>query len=490
MDVLVGSSGRHFGGNVKHTPRAAIAAILALVGGTPASPDGAIPPDVLGTAQALREKAFSGTRGSRWVRELTDSCGPRLTGSEGYRCAVNWALATLKAQRLANVRTEPVKVHVWVRGIETGEIVSPVRQKLVLTALGGSVPTESSGLEAEVIEMPSLEALAGNPESVRGKIVFFNKRMERHSTGAGYGSAVDVRTHGAARAGALGAVGVLIRSIGTDHDRTPHTGATDYDEKGPRIPAAALSIPDAELLERIIKDRKPVRVRMTLSCHDAPGVETANVMGEIPGRTRPDEVVLLGAHLDSWDLGTGAIDDAAGCGIVLEAARLIRELPVPPARTIRVVFFANEENGLAGGKAYAEAHRAELDRHVAALESDSGTGAPLGFSWNAGPSSEPVIRAIGELLEPLGAGELHGDGGGGADISPLRAAGVPLFSVRQDTSRYFDYHHTADDTFDKIEPEALDRNIAAVAAFAWVAASLPHDLERIPPEKRTTPRRR
>ncbi len=477
---------------MRHIWRAAVggASILAVAAGVPASPDSAIPPEVRATAQALREKAFSGTRGSRWVRELTDFCGPRLTGSEGFRCAVSWALATMKAQRLVNVRAEKVTAPGWVRGIETGEIVSPVRQRLVLTALGGSVPTEPAGLEAEVVEMPSLEALAGNPESVRGKIVFFDKRMERHSTGSGYGSAVDVRTHGAARAGALGAVGVLIRSIGTDHNRIPHTGATDYEENGPRIPAAALSIPDAELLERVLKDGKPVRVRMTLACHGTPDVDAANVIGEIPGRGHPEEIVLLGAHLDSWDLGTGAIDDAAGCGIILEAARLIRDLPVSPARTIRVVLFANEENGLAGGKTYAQTHRAELERHVAALESDSGTGAPMGFSWNAGPSSETVIRAIGELLEPLGAGELLGDGGGGADISPLREAGVPLFSLRQDASRYFDYHHTANDTFDKIEPEALDRNVAAVAAFAWVAASLPHGLERIPPEKRTPRRRR
>jgi hypothetical protein len=396
----------------------------------------------------------------------------------------------MKSLGFANVHAEKVNARGWRRGVETGEIVSPVHQKLVLAALGGSVPTDPAGLEAEVIEMASLEALATGPESARGKIVFFNKRMQRHADGSGYGSAVDVRTLGPARAGALGALGVLIRSVGTDHDRTPHTGATDYDEKGPRIPAAALSIPDAELLERLLRDGRPVRVRMTLSCHETPDVETANVVGEIPGRFRASEIVLLGGHLDSWDLGTGAIDDAAGCGIVLEAARLIGELPARPRRTIRVVLFANEENGLAGGKAYAAAHRGELARHAAALESDSGTGPPLGFSWNAGASAEPVVRAIGELLEPLGARELRGDGGGGADISSLREAGVPLFSVRQDTSRYFDYHHTANDTFDKIEPEALDRNVAAVAAFAWVAASLPHELERIPPEKRAPPARR
>jgi hypothetical protein len=352
------------------------------------------------------------------------------------------------------------------------------------------VATPAGGLEGEVVEMPSLEALAADPSAARGKIVFFNKKMERHADGSGYGRAVDVRTRGPARAGAAGALGVLIRSIGTDHERLPHTGGTDPEAGAPRIPAAALSIPDAELLERLLRDGRPVRVRFSLACHDGPPVETANVVGEVRGRTRASEIVLLGGHLDSWDLGTGAIDDGAGVAIVLEAARLITGLAQRPDRTIRVVLFANEENGLAGGKAYAAAHAAELARHVAALESDSGTGRPLGFSWNAGPSAEPVIRAIGDLLEPLGADELQGDGGGGADIGSLRASGVPLFSVRQDASRYFDYHHTANDTFDKIDPEALDRNVAAVAAFAWVAASLPHELERIPPEKRTPVRSR
>jgi carboxypeptidase Q len=469
---------------------AAIAAIGGLVAAASAPNSPAIPAEVRATAQALREKAFAGTRAARWVRELTDFCGPRLTGSDGYRRAVEWSLATMKAQGLSNVHAEPVTAPVWVRGEETGEIVSPVRQKLSLAALGGSVATPANGLEAEVVEMASLEALAENPAAARGKIVFFDKKMERHADGSGYGRAVDVRTRGPARAGAAGALGVLIRSIGTDSERLPHTGTTDYDAGGPRIPAAALSIPDAELLERLLRDGRPVRVRFLLTCHDGPPVQAANVVGEIPGRTRPSEVVLLGGHLDSWDLGTGAIDDGAGVAIVFEAARLITGLPRRPERTVRVVFFANEENGLAGGKAYAAAHETELPRHAAALESDSGTGRPLGFSWNAGPSAEPVIRAIGELLEPLGAGELHGDGGGGADISPLRSAGVPLFSVRQDASRYFDYHHTANDTFDKIEPESLDRNVAAVAAFAWVAASLPHELERIPPEKRTSARRR
>ena len=229
-------------------------------------------------------------------------------------------------------------------------------------------------------------------------------------------------------------------------------------------------------------------MRFTLGCRERPPAESANVIGEIPGTDKKDEIVLLGAHLDSWDLGSGAIDDGAGCGIVIEAARLIGQLPVKPRRTVRVVLFANEENGLAGGRAYASTHAAELQEHVAALEADSGTGGPSGLGWTAGPSAELVLEEIARILEPIGAGALKADGGGGADIGPLKAAGVPLFSVLQDTSRYFDYHHSANDTFDKIEPASLDRVVAAVAVFAWVAATAPEPLERIPEAKRAEPR--
>lgn len=450
--------------------------------------DSTLSPDVRQTARSLREKAFAGSEASRWVAGLTDRVGPRLAGSPGDPRAVAWGLETLKALGFANVRAEKVAVEVWQRGSERGEVVSPEPQRLALTALGGSVRTPEEGLEAEILEVSSLEELGARPEAARGRIVFFNKKMERTSDMSGYSRAVAVRSGGASRAAALGAVGVLIRSVGTDHNRLPHTGGVDYDAKLPRIPAAALSIPDAELLERLGRSGKPIRVRFTLDCGAKGRAESANVIGEIPGSRRPEEIVLLGAHLDSWDLATGAIDDGAGCGIVIEAARLIGELPRRPSRTIRVVLFANEENGLAGARAYAQAHEAELLRHAAALEADSGTGRPTGLSWLAGPSAEPLVREIAALLEPLGAATASGDGFGGADISQLRPAGVPLFSVTQDSSLYFDFHHTANDTFDKIEPEALDRTVAAVATFAYVAASAPEPFERIPESKRPLPK--
>jgi len=451
----------------------------------------AIPPEVRRVAVDLREKAFAGTRAADWVRGLTDEVGPRLSGSPGDAASVAWALAKLKELGFSNVHAEKVMVPAWQRGVETGEVASPYRQTLELAALGGSPATPEGGLEAEVIEAGSIEALEARDEgAARGKIVFFNKKMERGSETRGYGYAVDVRTKGPSRAARLGAVGVLIRSIGTDHNRLPHTGAVDYLADVPKIPAAALAIPDAEMLDRLLAGGKPVRVRFTLTCRDRPEAESANVIGEIRGSSKPDEIVLLAAHRDSWDLGTGAIDDGAGCGIVIEAARLIGLLARHPARTIRVCLYANEENGGAGGKAYFKAHEAELRKHAAALESDSGTDRPLAFTWNAGPSAEPVVRQIAEILEPIGAGRLEGSSGGGADISFLRAAGVPLFAVRQDSSRYFDWHHTANDTFDKIDPEGLDRNVAAVAAFAYCAASTREMLERIPPDKRGEPQLR
>lgn len=434
----------------------------------------------------LREQALAGTRAADWARGLSDEVGPRLAGSPGDRAAVAWALGVLKAQGFANVRAEKVRVPVWQRGIETGEVTAPYPQKLALTALGGSVSTPEGGLEAEIIEFASYEAMEARKSSVAGKIVFFNKKMERTADGSGYGPAVAFRSSGAARAGKLGAVGVLIRSAGTGNERLPHTGSTRYDPAVPRIPAAALSIPDAELLERLGRLRKPVRVRFTLTSRQMPDGESANVIGEIVGREKPEEIVLLGAHLDSWDLGTGALDDAAGCGIVLEAARMIGQLRVKPRRTIRVVLFANEENGLAGGIAYAKDHAAELSRHAAAIEADSGAGGPTGLAWNAGPSAEPVVKEIAAILSGLGAGNLVAGGYGGADISRLVTAGVPLFGLLQDATRYFDYHHTANDTFDKIDPEALDRATAATAVFAYIAAEAPRPIEKIPPDKRVT----
>jgi hypothetical protein len=407
-----------------------------------------------------------------------------MPGSAGDRAAVSLTVAMLKAQGFSNVRAEKVIVPVWERGVETGEVLSPGRQPLVLTALGGSIGTPDGGVEGEIVRFRSLEELVATGASARGKIAFIDRPTARTSDGSGYGSAGDVRGRGASAAARHGAIGLLIRSIGTDNDRLPHTGGMLYEKDAPKIPAAALAAPDASLLTRLLA-RGPVKVKFTLGCRTLPDGESANVIGEIPGRDLPKEIVLLGGHLDSWDLGTGALDDAAGCGIVIEAARQIAQLPQAkrPRRTIRVVLFANEEHGLKGGRAYAEKYASELPLHVAALEADLGQGPPLGFSWNAGRSAEAVFKAIAGLLAPLGADHLVEYDIGGADLIYLLPSGIPNLGLSLDATSYFDYHHTANDNFDRIDPTILDRSTAAAATIAYVLAEIPA-VERIPEEKR------
>jgi carboxypeptidase Q len=442
----------------------------------------------------LRDAAVSSRGAAQLVQSLTDEVGPRLAGSSGSRAAVEWAIRTLRERGFANVHTEPVAVPHWERGDERGAVASPVAQPLQLTALGGSIGTPPEGIEAEVIEVESLEALEKvGKQAVAGKVVFYNVATPRARDGSGYGKAVAVRSVGPLRAAALGAVGVVIRSIGTDHNRLPHTGAMIRDEKAPTVPSAALSIPDAELLHRLVATHKSVKLRLALGCHWLPDAESANVVGEIPGSVRPDEIVLLGAHLDSWDLGTGAIDDGAGVGIVVNAAQLVGSLQRRPQRTIRVVLFANEENGLSGARAYAQAHQGEAAKHVAALEADSGTARAYAVRYLGAPEARGRLAEIAQGLKPLGIELIGDDAHGGADLGPLRLLGVPMVDLAQDVSTYFDFHHTANDTFDKIDPESLAQVSAAFALLAEGIANLNGDLGRVPAEKRgpnrTGPRR-
>ena len=460
----------------------AAASILALGSSlcwaqTSAAPAG-LPEEVRATASSLHKQALAGTRAFDIVRSLTVEVGPRLAGSRGHDAAVAWGLRTLKDLGFSNVRAEKATVPHWVRGAESGEILAPWRQPVHLAALGGSVGTPEEGIEAQVIEVPSLDAVDKlDPAQVAGKIVFYNVRMERARDGSGSGRAVGVRGAGASRAAKLGAVAVLIRSIGTDNNRTPHTGAMRYADDAPRVPAAALSNPDADLLSAQIASGKPVTFRLKLGARTLPAVETASVVGEIPGREKPKEIVLLGAHLDSWDLGTGAIDDGAGCAIVIEAARRIGQLPKKPRRTVRVILFANEEFGLSGAHAYAEAHKDELPRHVLAGESDFGAGRVWHISSRVDPKALPIIADLAKLLS-VEQGDNEADGG--ADLGPLASAQVPVIALGQDGTTYFDYHHTANDTLDKIDPKDLDQNVASWAAVAYVAAEMPGDFGRAP----------
>ncbi|HEY3568451.1 MAG TPA: M20/M25/M40 family metallo-hydrolase [Thermoanaerobaculia bacterium] len=437
-----------------------------------------LPQDVQATAARLHQQALAGTRAYEIARSLTVEVGPRLAGSKAYDAAVEWGLRKMKELGFSNVHAEKTTVPHWVRGEESGEIVAPYPQPVHLAALGGSVGTPAAGIEAPVIEVPSLDAVAKlDPARVKGKIVFYNVRMQRTKDIAGYRDAVPVRGGGAAAAARLGAVAVLIRSIGTDHNRTPHTGGMRYQDGVEKIPAAALSNPDADLLAEEIASGKPVTFRLKLGAHAEPEVETASVVGEIPGREKPEEVVLLGAHLDSWDLGTGAIDDAAGIAIVMEAARRIAELPRKPRRTIRVVLFANEEFGTSGARSYAAAHKDELARHVMAGESDLGSGKVWRISSHVDPARLPVVA---DLAKILGVEQGNNDAGGGADLGPMSPGRVPVISLSQDASEYFDYHHTANDTLDKIDPKDLDQNVAAWTAVAYAIADMPGDLGRAP----------
>jgi carboxypeptidase Q len=451
---------------------------LALLSPGLAQAQAGLPAEVKATASSLHKEAMAGTGAFDIVRSLTVEVGPRPAGSKAHDAAVAWGVAKMKELGFSNVRAEKATVPHWVRGAESGEIVAPWPQPVHLAALGGSAGTPAEGIEAQVVQVPSLDAVDKlDPAQVKGKIVFYNVRMERAKDGSGYGRAVGVRGAGASRAAKLGAVAVLIRSIGTDNNRTPHTGAMRYQDGIEKIPAAALSNPDADLLEAQVASGKAVTFRLKLGATTLPDVETASVVGDIPGREKPEEIVLLGCHLDSWDLGTGAIDDGAGCAIMMEAARRIGQLPRKPRRTVRVVLFANEEFGLSGARAYAEAHKDELARHVMAGESDFGSGRVWRIGSHVDPANLPVVADLAKLL---GIEQGNNESGGGADLSPMAPARVPIVSLAQDGTTYFDYHHTANDTLDKIDPKDLDQNVAAWAAVAYAIADLPGDLKRGP----------
>ena len=428
-----------------------------------------VPPDV---AQRLVGGALTGGVAYARLEELTDGIGPRLSGSAGAEAAVQWALRKFQQDGLS-ARLEPVKVPHWVRGEESAEVLAAngiAGYRMAVTALGNSVGGSAT---AEVVEARSLDEVARVPGGARGKIVFFNHPMAAPSD---YGKYVEMRSHGPSAAARAGAVAILIRSLATASFRSPHTGMTGYDEGVAKIPAAAISTEDADLLHRLLR-RGAVRVRMSLGCRMMPDADSANVVADVRGREKPEEVVLLGAHLDSWDLGQGANDDGAGVAMVMEASRLIAALPQHPRRSVRVVLFMNEENGLAGGKAYAAAHQAELGKHVAALESDGGAARPVSIQVQAGDGARAALAPWLEPLEALGLPLEDGDAGG-ADLSPMAPALVPLVRVNTDGTHYFDIHHSAADTLDKIDPQQLATNSAAIAMVAYALAEMPSALPR------------
>ncbi len=438
------------------------------------------PAAALDRARDAREAGLQDDVAWDVLRSLTTEVGPRLAGSPGDARAVAWALATMRRLGFQNVHAESVLVPHWVRGEARVEILSPWPQPLVACALGGSVATPNgANIDAEIVAAQNLDELTAlGADRVRGRIVFFHGRMERTRDGAGYGKAVAVRGRGAIEAAKLGALAVVIRSIGTDSDRLPHTGGMRYDTTVTRIPAFALSNPDADLLERQLAGSEPVRLRVSNTSERLPDAWSANVVGEFPGRDPRGGIVLMGAHLDSWDLGQGAHDDGAGVAIMLAAAKLAARGGT--ARTLRVVLFANEEFGLSGGRDYALRHAEELGRHVCAMESDLGAFAPWGFECNVDPARLPVARAVAAGLEPLGVVWVGNTSAGDADTGPLLPRGVPMIEVLTDARPYFDLHHTANDTFDKVDPALLRANVAAYAWIASLAARPEADFGRRP----------
>jgi hypothetical protein len=362
--------------------------------------------------------------------------------------------------------------------------VAPFPQPLVLTALGYSPATPAGGLTAQVVKFTSLDALkAADPASVKDRIVYVDYRMHRQKDGHDYGMGSAVRTTGAVIAAAKGAAGYLLRSAGTDeHQRIAHTGVTGFrDPKARAIPAAALSNPDADQLDRVLAYGKPVTVRMDLDCGIVGEYTGANVIGEITGRKHPDQVVAIGGHLDSWDPGTGAIDDGAGIAITMAAAKLIRDLPQRPDRTIRVIAFANEEMGLWGSRAYAQKHAGEAAKFQLGTDSDFGAGRIWRMSASVKPEARGAIAQIASVLAPLGvAYDASRPGGGGSDLSQMHARGMAALSLTQDGTHYFDWHHTANDTLDKIDPADLAQNVAVYAAWVYMAAQADGDFGSAP----------
>lgn len=420
----------------------------------------------------LQQTALASSIGYDIVESLTVEVGPRLAGSPKDIIAVNWAMNKLTSLGFDKVYKEPVQVPIWERGEAKAKIISPVEQPLVITALGGSIATPVTGIRARIARFDSLEALQqANPDDVKGKIAFIDQKTERHITGEGYGKSVGGRSKGAVAAAQKGAVAIVIRSIGTDHDRMAHTGVMRYQDGVTKIPAAAMSNPDADLVDAMLKRDPNAVLELHMSPKDLGTNTSYNVIAEVTGSSKPNEIVLIGAHLDSWDEGTGAIDDGAGVAIVTAAAKHIQDLPQKPARTVRVVLYAAEEIGLVGGKAYAEAHKAELPLHYIAAESDFGAGPIYQIDTKV---SDNVFAQVQESIKPMtynGVALGNNQASGGPDVSMLPALGVPVASLRQDGHDYFDYHHTPNDTLDKINPKALAQNVAAYAQFAYIMAN-------------------
>jgi hypothetical protein len=419
------------------------------------------------TADKLIDAALADTEGYNRLTYLCYRIGNRLSGSPGLEKAVAWSVEQMKAAGLSNVRTIPTKVPHWVRGTESARLVVPYDRALHMLGLGSSIGTLPGGITADVVSVTAFDELAKlGREKIQGKIVVYNEPY------TGYGATRLYRSTGAARAAEFGAVGVLVRSATGLAMQIPHTGEMNYDEKWPKIPAAAISPEDAMLIAKLTADGVPAKVHLEMGAHSLPDADSADVIGEIPGREHPEQVVVMGGHLDSWDVGQGAQDDGASIVACMQALALMKKLGLQPRRTIRVAFWVNEENGGRGGVAYREFVGADIKNHVAAIEMDGGAEAPRGFGAGVDAASMEMVKQIGKLLDRIGAGEITG-GGGGSDIQPLIRDGVAGFSERTVGTHYFDWHHTEADTLDKVSPEDFRKNMAALAVMGYALADMP-----------------
>jgi carboxypeptidase Q len=409
-----------------------------------------------------------------WNRlaELSDRFGHRLSGSESLERAIDWILAEMAKDGLPEVRAESVMVPHWVRGRESAELVAPVRRPLPMLGLGGSIGTPAEGITAEVLVVSSFAELEQRAAEAKGRIVLFDVPWQ-----GGYGATVRYRSIGAVAAARAGAVAALLRSVTPYSQRTPHTGQTNYDSTARPIPFAAITAEDAALLHRLQQRGERVVVRLEMGAQLLPDAPSRNVVAEVPGTERPDEVVVVGAHIDSWDVGQGAMDDGGGSVAAWEAVRLLHRLGLRPRRTVRAVLFTNEENGLRGGLAYRDRYAAELARHVLAIETDGGVFRPKGFGFTGSDSALAIVRQVGALLAGIGADTVS-RGGGGADIGPMMQRGVPGMGLSVDGPRYFWYHHTDADTVDKLDPRDMALCVATLAVMAYVVADLEEPLPR------------
>lgn len=457
-------------------------------------PPAPYPPQLTSELKQLQQSALASDYAWAQLAHLTNNIGPRPAGSAQANFAAQYVAAELRKLGL-DVRLEKVTVPHWVRGEETGALVEfpgmapGTTQKVVLTALGGSVATATQGLTAEVVVVNNFdELIALGHDKVAGKIVLFNAKFDKQlaATGHGgqaYGQAVIYRALGASEAAKLGAVAALVRSVGGAEYRLPHTGGMRYQPDAPRIPAAAVTAEDADTLASLTQ-QGAVRMRLVLTPQQLADVDSYNVVGDLKGSEHPEQIVIVSGHLDSWDLGTGAIDDGAGVVMAMQTAQLIKQLGLHPRRTIRVIAWMNEEFGNSGGLAYAAAHKSEAQNHFAAIESDLGAGHAVGISAT-GASNVPLLRPAAQILQTSDAGILQPTEDSETDIEPLLALGVPCFSPIQDNRFYFNYHHTAADTLDKVVPRELQENAAVMAVLAYTLANLPGSLERPAPKPET-----